>query len=103
MVEFNPLAPETIEDPYSLYRRLRTQDPVHRNPAGIWVLSRYDDVVFMLRDSRFARRGFAELIAARFGSPGFARSMLHQDPPDPTRLRALVSKAFSSRGIGDLR
>ncbi len=102
-VQFNPLAPETIEDPYSLYHRLRAEDPVHRTPSGIWVLSRYDDVALVLRDARFGRRGFQELISARFGGPGFARSMLLQDPPDHTRLRTLVSKAFTPRAIEGLR
>jgi cytochrome P450 len=103
MVEFNPLAPETIEDPYSLYDQLRAEDPVHQNPAGIWVLSRYADVALSLRDARFGRRGFRELITARFGGPGFANSMILQDPPDHTRLRTLVSKAFTPRAIEALR
>ncbi|PWU24874.1 MAG: cytochrome P450 [Candidatus Rokuibacteriota bacterium] len=102
-VQFNPLAPETIEDPYPLYHRLRTEDPVHQSPAGIWVLSRYDDVGLALRDARFGRRGFQELITARFGGPGFGNSMLLQDPPDHTRLRTLVSKAFTPRAIEGLR
>src|SRR5258707_9135154 len=102
-VQFNPLAPSAIEDPYSLYRRLRAEDPVHQTPAGIWVLSRYDDVALVLRDGRFGRRGFQELIAARFGGPGFTHSMLLQDPPDHTRLRTLVSKAFTPRAIEGLR
>ncbi len=102
-VQFNPLRPEVIEDPYPLYDRLRAEDPEHQSPAGMWVLSRYDDVALALRDPRFGRRGFAELISARFGRPGFARSMLLQDPPDHTRLRALVNKAFTSRVIEGLR
>jgi cytochrome P450 len=102
-VQFNPLAPSAIEDPYSLYHRLRAEDPVHQTPAGIWVLSRYDDVALVLRDARFGRRGFQQLITARFGGPGFTHSMLLQDPPDHTRLRTLVSKAFTPRAIEGLR
>ena len=102
-IEWNPLDPAVIEDPYPLYHRLRAEDPVHRSAAGIWVLSRYDDVALALRDPRFGRRGFQELISARFGTPGFAHSMLLQDPPDHTRLRTLVSKAFTPRAIEGLR
>jgi cytochrome P450 len=67
------------------------------------VLSRYDDVALVLRDARFGRRGFQQLITARFGGPGFTHSMLLQDPPDHTRLRTLVSKAFTPRAIEGLR
>ena len=102
-VQFNPLAPDAIEDPYPLYHRLRAEDPVHQTPAGFWVLSRYDDVALVLRDARFGRRGFQQLIAARFAGPGFWHSMLLQDPPDHTRLRTLVSKAFTPRAIEGLR
>src|SRR5262245_31747833 len=102
-VQFNPLAPDTIEDPYPLYRRLRTEAPVHQTPLGMWVLSRYDDVAMFLRDPRFGRRGFREVIAARFGHSGLSHSMLLQDPPDHTRLRTLVSKAFTPRVVEGLR
>jgi len=102
-LEFNPMLPEVIADPYPLYRRLQLEDPVHQTPLGMWVVSRYDDVAMVLRDPRFGRRGFQELVAARFSRPGFARSMLLQDPPDHTRLRALVSKGFTARAIDSLR
>ena len=102
-VQFNPLAPEIIENPYPLYDRLRTEAPAHQSPLGMWVLSRYDDVATFLRDPRFGRRGFQEVISARFGHPGFSHSMLLQDPPDHTRLRTLVSKAFTPRVIEGLR
>jgi len=102
-VQFNPLLPEVIDDPYPLYRRLRTQDSVHQTPLGMWVLTRYDDVALFLRDPRFGRRGFGEIISARFGHTGFTNTMLLQDPPDHTRLRTLVSRAFTPRAIEGLR
>jgi len=37
-IQFNPLLPEVIEDPYPLYHRLRAHDPVHQSPAGMWVI-----------------------------------------------------------------
>lgn len=46
-VEFNPLLPEVIEDPYPFYARLRAEDPVHQSAVGMWRLSRGDDVVLV--------------------------------------------------------
>jgi cytochrome P450 len=100
---FNPLAPEFIADPYPYYRRLRDEDPVHQSPMGFWVLTRYDDVAGMLRDPRFGRKGFERILAARFGDAGFDLSMLFRDPPDHTRLRTLVSKAFTPRVVEQMR
>ncbi len=47
-VVFNPLLPEFHANPYPFYRRLREADPVHHSALGIWVLTRYDDVVMPL-------------------------------------------------------
>ena len=102
-VEFNPFLPEFIENPFPIYHRLRSEDPVHESPMGFWVLTRYDDVAGMLRDARFGRKGFDTLLQARFGEAGFDLSMLFRDPPDHTRLRALVSKAFTPRVVEEMR
>jgi cytochrome P450 len=105
-VVFNPLLPEFHADPYPFYRRLREEDPVHQSPLGIWVLTRYDDAVMVLRDPRFGREGMAELIEARLGGsvrPANTRDMLFRDPPDHTRLRALVSRAFTPRVVEAMR
>jgi cytochrome P450 len=104
---FDPLLPEFHADPYPFYRRLREEDPVHRSPLGFWVLTRYDDCVTALRDPRFGREGFAQLLTAVYGDGAeggaLPRSMLFRDPPDHTRLRALVSKAFTPRVIEQMR
>ena len=104
-VHFNPMDPEFIEDPYPTYHRLRAEDPVHRNPLGFWVLTRYEDVVAALRDPRLAKEAIASFVAARFGTatPAGGLSMLDRDPPDHTRLRGLVSKAFTPRVVEALR
>jgi cytochrome P450 len=104
-IHFNPMAPEFLADPYPTYHRLRTEDPVHWSPLGFWVLTRYDDVVAVLRDQRFAKEPMIAAVAARFGiSPGtIGLSMLDRDPPDHTRLRGLVSKAFTPRVVERLR
>ena len=106
-VVFNPLLPEFHADPYPFYRRLREQDPVHQSPLGIWVLTRYDDALMVLRDPRFGREGLAELMEARLGAgsvrPTNTRDMLFRDPPDHTRLRSLVSRAFTPRVVEAMR
>jgi pimeloyl-[acyl-carrier protein] synthase len=86
------------DDPYPYYSRLRTEDPVHLNRAGVWILTRYEDVALVLRDPCFGRKGFADLLATDTGA-----SMLLADPPTHTRLRALAAKAFTLRLIEGLR
>ncbi len=106
MHSFNPMDPEFLADPYPTYRRLRTEDPVHHSPLDFWVLTRYEDVVAVLRDPRFIKEPLAAFVAARFGvavPPGVGVSMLDRDPPDHTRLRSLVSKAFTPRVVEGLR
>ena len=107
---FNPLAPEFIRDPYPYYERLRTTDPVHVTSFGSYVTSRHAEVSLVTRDKRFGK-DFVERTVRRYGpkimdEPVF-RSMSHwmlqQDPPDHTRLRGLVVKAFTARRVEDMR
>jgi cytochrome P450 len=105
-IQFNPMAPEFVADPYPTYHRLRAEDPVHHSALGFWVLTRYADVIAMLRDPRLVKEPIAAFVAARFGMavpPGLGLSMLDRDPPDHTRLRGLVSKAFTPKALEALR
>ena len=106
MSAFNPMDPEFLADPYPTYHRLRDEDPVHHSPLDFWVLTRYEDVAVVLRDPRFIKEPLVSVVAARFGvtvPPGVGLSMLDRDPPDHTRLRSLVSKAFTPRVVDGLR
>jgi cytochrome P450 len=96
---------DALADPFPVYRRLREEDPVHwSEPAGGWLLTRYDDIVRCLKEPR--------LSAARVGAvfdrmprelqdqtralrQAFSHWMLMMDAPDHTRLRSLVAKAFA--------
>jgi cytochrome P450 len=107
---FNPLSPDFIRDPYPHYARLRTTDPVHLSPYGSFVTSRHADVSLVMRDKRFGK-DYVERTKRRYGpqilqEPVF-RSMSHwmlqADPPDHTRLRGLVVKAFTARRVEDMR
>ena len=105
-LSFNPMDPEFIADPHPTYHRLRVEDPVHQHPLGFWVLTRYDDVVASLRDPRLAKEAIGAFVAARLGVPPMplnSMSMLDRDPPDHTRLRGLVNKAFTPRVVERLR
>ena len=104
-VSFNPLDPDFVADPYPTYHRLRAEDPVHHSPLGFWVLTRYDDVVSALRDTRLGKEGIEAFVAVRYGTPApiLGLSMLVRDPPDHTRLRGLVNKAFTPRVVEGLR
>ena len=79
---------------------------MHHSPLGFWVLTRYEDVVAALRDPRLAKEAISAIVAARIGAtptPVTSLSMLDRDPPDHTRLRSLVSKAFTPRVVETLR
>ena len=108
--DFNPLDPAFIANPYPTYHRLRAAAPVWRSPIGFNVVTRYDDAALVLRDRRFGK-GYLENITKRYGpdivnEPAFAsmsRTMLVLDPPDHTRLRGLVTKAFTARRVEAMR
>ena len=114
-LEFNPFLPETRADPYPQYRRLRELDPVHPSFPGVWILTRYRDVAAVLRDpvtfssdsrnsdlyQAFRQANQDESLSLIEGQTG--RTMLFSDPPDHTRLRTLVSKAFTARAIEAMR
>jgi len=100
--EFNPYLPEFHADPYPFYHRLRAEDPVHRSSLGPWLISRYADAHALLRDRRLGR-DFSVFLDAQMGDSPLRRmlgnTMLYNDPPRHTRLRTLVSKAFTPRMV----
>lgn len=114
-VVFNPLRPQLRVDPHPYYRRLREKDPFHRSlPADGWILTRYADVQEVLGDRSFSsdernlrrwRRMRARHLRAGIPDPYEEQraSMLRLDPPDHTRLRNLVSKAFTPRAVDRMR
>jgi cytochrome P450 len=106
-VIYNPLSPAMYVDPYPTYAALRAKAPVHWSTlAHAWVFSRYEDVDAILRD----HRRFSNDARKRHIPPGLRsstafprRSMFFLDPPDHTRLRGLVSKAFTPGAIEALK
>jgi cytochrome P450 len=98
---FDPFAPEFHADPYAQYRALRTGGPLQRTPAGIWLSTSFEVCAQIFRDPRFGHGDAA--IGATARPPRRIRSFLTLDPPEHTRLRRLVSKAFTARLIERLR
>jgi cytochrome P450 len=105
-VTYNPLSPAMSIDPYPTYAALRARDPVHWSPlANAWVLSRYEDVDAVLRDHRrfsndARNRHIPKGLRASTAFP--RRNMFFLDPPHHTRLRALLSKAFTPGAVAAL-
>jgi hypothetical protein len=115
-IPLSPVIAEVVQnrsDPYPLYRRYREVDPMNRAEPGIWTLTRYHDILAVLRDDRFSVdprnvTAFDELREELGDDQSFienaaGRVLLFTDPPDHTRLRTLVNKAFTPRTVERLR
>ncbi|WP_224249225.1 cytochrome P450 [Hyalangium gracile] len=109
-LEYQPLAPPQLDDPFPLYARLRREAPVTFAPGfHLWLVSRYQDVMTVLKDTRrFSSRDIlrppvdlpkelVELLTASGYSADYP--LLGDDPPAHTRIRALVGKAFSPPNV----
>ncbi len=111
----NIAAREHKTDPYPFYAYLRAEHPVHPvtlpDQRTIWLITRYDDVVSVLKDERFVKNqqnaALGNKTAKQPWIPKWAqpltRHMLNMDKPDHPRLRGLVNKAFSPRLIEEMR
>lgn len=105
---FNPFAPDFASNPYPHYAAVRSTHPVMQLGDGPYLVTRYADVVRILRDPTLsveARHATAappmpeEMVARAGDRSRGSRSMLQLDPPDHDRLRRLVAKAFTPRTV----
>ena len=99
-------SPAFIADPYPVYARLRAEAPViHQGHR--WLVSRYADVATILQSPAFGRAGYDEILLRACGPGPLYESLRHWmlflDAPDHTRLRGLVMRAFTPRGVERLR
>src|SRR3990172_8286138 len=100
-LRYDPSAPAIAEDPYPTYRRLRDEAPLYRiERLGIWVLSRYADVLAALRDP--GSFSSAHGIFLDQNPELFLKDMLQTDPPRHDRMRKLVLEAFTTRRVAAL-
>ena len=106
-------ADEQTASPHETLAQLRAAAPAHQIPIGPaatgWLITRYADAKRALNDPRLSRQALQDLMDAG-GSPfpvevraAMSRHMLNVDPPEHTRLRRLVSAAFTARRIEGLR
>jgi pimeloyl-[acyl-carrier protein] synthase len=107
---YHLLDPDVLANPYPLFRRLRTEDPVHWDPfLHTWVVTRYVDVLEVLHTFSANRTHTPEKLQAmglsQMGPLAqlMVKQMLFMDPPAHTRLRALASYAFSPARVAVLR
>ena len=112
---FQPTSLDFIAHPYPVYATLRDLGPIHYHPdSNLWLVPRHADVSSLLRDRRFGRTYLHLATHAEMGRPDeppehapfwhvIRNGMLDREPPDHTRLRNLVSKAFTPRTIEKLR
>jgi len=107
---YHLLDPGVLADPYPLYKRLRTEDPVHWDPfLHAWVVTRYDDVVRVLHDfsanrtptpPQLQEMGLSDISPI---ANVMVKQMLFMDHPAHPRLRGLCSQAFTPRRVEGLR
>ncbi|RAY15354.1 cytochrome P450 [Actinomadura craniellae] len=114
-IPYDPWSPDFVADPYPAYAALRAERPVFfHEPTGQWVVTRYADVDALLRDRRLGRSYLHLATHEEFGQPAEAdfltpfwdlirAGMLDVEPPAHTRLRRLVSRAFTARMVEGLR
>jgi cytochrome P450 len=106
-----PFSGDRLADPYPAYSELRERGRVQKTAAGHWQVLGYAEVSALLTDPRFGeaagRGGRIRLSRAKREGPhqllGRVDTMLSQDPPEHTRLRRLVSKAFTPRSVQKMR
>ena len=115
LMQFDPLSPEFTRNPYPIYDALRSTHPIfYSDDLNLWFMSAYDDVSAMLRDRRLGRSIEHIMSRDELGLPpknlkyaAFNKlsehSMFDKEPPDHTRLRALVHKVFTPRRVENLR
>jgi cytochrome P450 len=116
-VAFHLFDADVIDDPYPHYARLRDEAPVCRiEEDNLWMVTRYDDVVAVLHDPATfsSAEGMGALMSGRVGRRRIdardlfgldmrqLRVLIATDPPEHTRLRRLLSRAFTPRAIAEL-
>ena len=106
MDSFDFANPALRANPYPAYRFLREAAPIWRAPTGHWIVSTHAGCTALLRDPVMGREDAnmkTPELAAEFAVASLSRMMLFVDPPVHTRLRGLVSKAFTARRMEALR
>jgi len=103
--DIKKIGQDFLDDPYPYYKTLREYDPVHRNPDGSYFLTRYEDVVLSFRHPGMSSDKKIDF-KPKFGDGPLyihhTSSLVFNDPPAHTRVRKLLSEAFTPRKIAEL-
>ncbi len=100
---FDPRDPDFVRDPYPFFGRLRRSEPVHRTPAGPWLLTRYEDVAAALDDDRLGNAPARYAVVhernrERYVCADVAANILpFMDPPGHSGPRLLIGRAFAEQ------
>lgn len=102
-IHFDPLSKRFKDNPYPVLRLLRENDPIHRSAYGLWIATRYEDVLFLIKDKRF-RRDFDGGTRDMYGEAGLKdystqiirHFIVNHNPPSHTRLRKHMVRAISN-------
>jgi cytochrome P450 len=102
-LRWDPFDTDIDAAPYATWRRLRDEAPVYRNEEfGFFALSRFDDVDAASRDPATFSSAHGTVLELMTDAPYPDAPLIFLDPPDHTRLRALVSRAFTPRRVNEL-
>jgi cytochrome P450 len=110
---FNPFDPEFHANPYPILDYLRQQDPIHKSIFGTWIITRYADAISILNDKRFEVDNLPERLQLKSAylkegdletlSQTIDRWLFFLNPPDHTRLKRIITPAFSPTAIEAMR
>ncbi len=101
-VVYEPFGRDTWRDPFTVYRRLRDEDPVHKSPHGFWVLSRFVHVLEAVKDTATFSSASGLTFQNEREALHIPPTIVMMDPPDHTRYRRLVDRGFTPRRTTEL-
>lgn len=102
-LRYDPFDYAIDADPHPIWRRMRDEAPLYRNDAfDFYALSRFEDVLEASLDHETYSSAYGTVLDMMADEPGQSPMMIFQDPPEHTRLRKLVSRAFSPRRMSEL-
>jgi hypothetical protein len=101
-VVYEPFGRDTWRDPFTLYRRLRDEDPVHKSPHGFWVLTRFGHVLDAVKDTATFSSASGLTFQNEREALALPPTIVMMDPPDHTRYRRLADRGFTPRRTAEI-
>jgi cytochrome P450 len=101
-VVYEPFGRDTWRDPFTVYQRLRDEDPVHKSPHGFWVLTRFQHVFDAVKDTATFSSAQGLTFQNEREALAIPPTIVMMDPPDHTRYRRLVDRGFTPRRTTEL-